>query len=79
MNRIARDFADRLERVRHVNREVNDLKTEVGKWSLENAGMLVFDRRLGYLGDDAEVNGWRMVEANGNIFRVIVVSFIFPI
>ena len=30
VNHIARDFADRLERVRYINDEVNDLKTEVG-------------------------------------------------
>ena len=29
VNQIARDFADRLERVRYINDEVNDLKTEV--------------------------------------------------
>lgn len=73
MNAIAGDFVSRLERVRYINREVNDLRMEVGKWSMENAGMLVFDRRLGCLEDEAtetERMARRMVEANAKIFKV---------
>ena len=40
---------------------------------LENAGMLVFDTRLGYLSDDTEEAGRQMVEANKTIFRVFYV------
>ncbi len=47
---------------------------QVGKWSLENAGQLVFDRRLGCLEDaDADAAaewGRKMVEANKEIFRL---------
>ena len=69
---MAQDFVSRLERVRYINREVNDLRMEVGKWSMENAGMLVFDKRLGCLEEDTdgEEFGRKMVEANAKIFKV---------
>ena len=75
VNAIARDFASRLEVAKYpVNDEVNDLRLEVGKWSLENAASLVFDRRLGCLGSGGEAKelGRLMVEANAKIFKVIV-------
>ena len=72
VNKISRDFVKRLENVRYVNNEINDLRLEVGKWSLENAGMLVFDKRLGCLtsGTSEEELGRQMVEANATIFKV---------
>ncbi len=42
----------------------------MGKWSLENAGKLIFERRLGCLDDETEEWGRQMVEANKDIFRV---------
>lgn len=79
VNAIAKDFATRIEAVKYgVNNEVNDLRMEVGKWSLENAGSLVFDRRLGCL--DLEGEGEKfstlMVEANAKIFKVRPVSLL---
>ena len=73
VNAIARDFASRVEAAKYpVNDEVNDLRLEVGKWSLENAASLVFDRRLGCLqsedGEGKEL-GRLMVEANAKIFK----------
>ena len=56
VNEIADDFVSRLDRIRYgINGEVNDLRLEVGRWSLENAGMLVFDKRLGCLEGGEEV------------------------
>ena len=77
VNTIAQDFVSRLERVRYINREVNDLRMEVGKWSIENAGMLVFDKRLGCLEEDTEREklGRKMVEANAKIFKVTIPPF----
>ena len=74
MNAIARDLAARLEAAKYaVNDEVNDLRLEVGKWSLENAASLVFDKRLGCLQNEGEGKelGRIMVEANAKIFKVI--------
>ena len=73
VNAIARDFAARLEAAKYaVNDEVNDLRLEVGKWSLENAASLVFDKRLGCLQNEGEGKelGRIMVEANAKIFKV---------
>ncbi len=77
VNAIARDFAYRIEAVKYsVNNEVNDLRMEVGKWSLENAGNLVFDKRLGCLDLEGEREkfGREMVEANATIFKVTLQS-----
>ena len=74
VNAIARDLAARLEAAKYaVNDEVNDLRLEVGKWSLENAASLVFDKRLGCLQNEGEGKelGRIMVEANAKIFKVI--------
>ena len=69
VNAIARDLAARLEAAKYaVNDEVNDLRLEVGKWSLENAASLVFDKRLGCL-DREDTWGREMVKANEEIFR----------
>ena len=48
------------------------MKTEVGRWNLETAGMLVFDKRLGCLDFDSEGEefGRKMVEANSIVFRL---------
>ena len=48
--------------------QVGGLRELVGRGSLENAGMLVFDRRLGCLDLD---HGWatQMVEDNKEIFQ----------
>ena len=73
VNAIARGFASRIEAAKYpVNDEVNDLRLEVGKWSLENAASLVFDRRLGCLESEGEGKelGRVMVEANAKIFKV---------
>ena len=47
---------------------MDGLRELVGRWSLENAGMLVFDRRLGCLDPD---HSWatQMVEDNKEIFQ----------
>ena len=80
MNSIAQDFVAHLGRVRYINREVNDLRMEVGKWSLENAAMLVFDKRLGCLeeGTEGDEFGRQMVEANAEIFKVGCWLFSIP-
>eukprot|EP00095_Tigriopus_kingsejongensis_P008076 maker-scaffold1264_size52097-snap-gene-0.11 protein:Tk08076 transcript:maker-scaffold1264_size52097-snap-gene-0.11-mRNA-1 annotation:"cytochrome p450 cyp44" len=72
VNQIAQDFAQRLNRVRYITQEVSDLRLEVGRWSLENAGALVFDQRLNCLSynTDEEEFGRQMVEANATIFQL---------
>jgi hypothetical protein len=50
---IAVELVDRLAKMsaRNKNKEIADLRLEVGRWSLENAAHLVFDRRMGCLDD----------------------------
>lgn len=55
--------------MKQKNSEVNDLQSEVGKWSLENAGHLVFDKRLGCLHEETQEFGMKMVEANKQTFK----------
>jgi len=53
----------------HSTNQVPQLRELVGRWSLENAGMLVFDKRLGCLDDDDNW-GREMVAANAEIFKL---------
>eukprot|EP00094_Tigriopus_californicus_P000302 TCALIF_00292-PA protein Name:"Similar to cyp-44A1 Probable cytochrome P450 CYP44 (Caenorhabditis elegans)" AED:0.20 eAED:0.20 QI:0/0/0/1/0.6/0.33/6/0/425 len=72
VNQIAQDLALRINRIRYTTSEVNDLRLEIGRWSLENAAALVFDHRLGCLASntDDEEFGRQMVEANASIFKL---------
>ena len=72
VNRVAKDFVHRIGKVRYLNNEVNDLRMEVGRWSLENAANIVFEKRLGCLEFDTkgEELGRQMIEANAEIFKV---------
>ena len=71
VNRIANELVDRLDTLaqKDHNREIDDLRLEVGRWSLENAANLVFDRRMGCL-EDGDTWGKKLVEANATIFRL---------
>jgi hypothetical protein len=72
VNRVAQDFVQRLERIRYsLNNEVNDLTTEIGRWSLENAGSRVFDKRIGSfeVGSEAEEFARKMIDANRTVFK----------
>ena len=83
VNRVAQEFTDRLAKIRYpLNDEVSDLTTEIGRWSLENAGSRVFDKRLGTfeIGSEAEEFARQMVEANRTIFKysgILKLSFPF--
>ena len=47
---IAKDLVTKIAHERRSDGIVSDLKLEIGRWSLENAGRMVFDKRLGCLG-----------------------------
>lgn len=82
VNRVAQDFTDRLSTVRYnQTNEVSDLATEIGCWSLENAGSRVFDKRLGCfeIGSENEEFAKKMVEANRVIFKYSgILKLAFP-
>jgi hypothetical protein len=48
---IARDLVKKIEHEQRSHGIVTDLRLEIGRWSLENAGNMVFDNRLGCLGE----------------------------
>jgi hypothetical protein len=48
---IARDLVKKIEYEQRSHGIVTDLRLEIGRWSLENAGNMVFDKRLGCLGE----------------------------
>ena len=68
---IAVELVERLGTLsqRDDSKEIGDLRLEVGRWSLENAAHLVFDRRMGCL-EDGDTWGKSMVEANAIIFKL---------
>jgi len=71
VDRTAKLFLDRIcqESHNHTDNQVPKLRELIGRWSLENAGMLVFDKRLGCLNEE---DAWSqmMVSANAEIFRL---------
>ena len=57
INAVASDFIERIKRVRSANNELkDDMRNEIGRWTLENGGMVIFDTRLGYFRDDDETS-----------------------
>ena len=83
VNQVAVDFVERLNKVKYLhNQEVTDLRSEVGLWNLETAGLVVFDKRLGclYEGSDGEHFGRKMVDANAIVFKLAgILKLSFPI
>lgn len=69
---IANDLVKKIEHGRRSDGILNNLKLEIGRWSLENAGSLVFDKRLGCLEAGSSAEDWSkmMVEANAEIFKL---------
>jgi len=68
----ARDLLDLINQKRNDRGEVGELRLEIGKWSIENAAKLVFDRKLGCLDPGSEADKWarKMVDANAEIFKL---------
>ena len=50
---IAKDLVKKIEHERRSDGMVSELRLEIGRWSLENAGSMVFDKRLGCLGTNS--------------------------
>jgi len=63
---IAGEMVGRLEGLRGQGGQVESLREEVGRWSLENAASLVYDKRMGW----DEEWGRMMVSNNATIFRL---------
>ena len=77
VNKVAKDFVARIKQVRDINDECNDLSSEIGRWSVENAGMLVFDTRLGCFREDDEF-GLKLMEANKVISEFALLKLTLP-
>jgi len=71
VDKIAGQLVDRLAKLAKKNnkKEIEDLRLEIGRWSLENAAHMVFDRKMGCL-DDGDTWGKMMVDANARIFQL---------
>jgi len=70
VDRVAGGLVDRLARVRYNNMEVSQLRREIGRWSIENAAAIVFNKTLGCLeeGSEGEEFANQMLDANEAIF-----------
>jgi len=68
----ALELVDRIAKIRNSRGEMGELRVEIGKWSIENAAKLVFDRKLGCLEAGSTREDWarKMVEANAEIFKL---------
>ncbi|ODN05629.1 putative cytochrome P450 CYP44, partial [Orchesella cincta] len=66
---VAKSFVEKIEACLDTNRTSSDLRDLVAKWSLESAGMVCFERRLGAL-DKNEQWAEEMVTANKIIFTL---------
>lgn len=68
---VSIDFVDRIKKLRDSNKEVPDFASELGRWSLETAGMNAFGMRLGYLTEESGLREAKeVVEANRLIFEL---------
>nr|QGQ60786.1 CYP44 [Eurytemora pacifica] len=72
VDRTAKLLADRINEGKNKNGELEELRLEIGKWSIENAANLVFDRQLDCLTTGSAMESWakNMVEANAEIFKL---------
>jgi hypothetical protein len=68
INEVAKDFSDRIDQRRYVNNEVNDLKMEVSRMSLETLANVLWDCRLGAFDDEA--SSQKMIENHEKIQNV---------
>ncbi|XP_046406719.1 probable cytochrome P450 CYP44 isoform X2 [Ischnura elegans] len=69
ISEVASDFVERIREKTKGNGELGNLREEVSKWSLESAGMVCFETRLGSLaGGESERQATKVVEANRKIF-----------
>ncbi|GMT35365.1 hypothetical protein PFISCL1PPCAC_26662, partial [Pristionchus fissidentatus] len=68
VNEVANQLVDHISSRCDANGEV-DFMTIAGRWSLESAGLIVFEKRLAALSDNVQ---WadRMVNLNKKIFRL---------
>jgi len=72
VDETAREFVQRIEKTRNSRGEVRELRLEIGRWSLENAAKLVFDRKLGCLQEGSPREAWarQIIQANAEIFKL---------
>jgi len=69
---VANELAERLGRVRYLNKEVSQLRWEIGRWSIENAARTVFNKDIGCLKEGSDAEDWvtKILEANETIFKL---------
>ncbi|XP_071442560.1 probable cytochrome P450 CYP44 [Hetaerina americana] len=71
INEVATDFIKRIREKTNGDGELGGLREEASKWSLESAGYVCFESRLGgFDGGKAEEEVTRMVQANKTIFMM---------
>jgi len=71
VDEVAQQLVQRLQEVRHVNNEVSLLRQEIGRWSLENAARMVFNKEMGCLTSEEGIEwGTKLVDANAEIFML---------
>ncbi|XP_023330089.1 probable cytochrome P450 CYP44 isoform X2 [Eurytemora carolleeae] len=72
VDKTAKMLIDKIQQEKNANDEIEELRIEIGKWSIENAANLVFDRQLDCLTTASERESWArdMVEANAEIFKL---------
>ncbi|XP_054276471.1 probable cytochrome P450 CYP44 [Macrosteles quadrilineatus] len=78
---VARDLVSRLRCCRDEQGCVPDLATEIAKWAQESAGVVCFDRRLGYLSDGPQKAVIeQVIQANKNMFYLSgLLKFSLPV
>ncbi|KAG8306073.1 hypothetical protein J6590_055978 [Homalodisca vitripennis] len=78
---VAKDLVERLHVLRDQSGFVPNLAVEIGKWSQESAGVVCFDKRLGYLSDGPQQAVIEeIIKANRTVFYLSgLLKFSLPI
>ncbi|XP_005099825.1 cytochrome P450 27C1 [Aplysia californica] len=79
MRAVSSDFLNRLDTLRDDRGDVNNIDSELLKWSLEAAGVVLYSRRLGCLSRDPPPGIEEFIESVGQVNTLLSTSRTYPL
>ncbi|XP_033758347.1 probable cytochrome P450 CYP44 [Pecten maximus] len=68
VNEVADDVIEEIEHMKDTEGNIVNFNDTMGRWNMETAGMICFDKRLGALKEGPDSHSQRMIQANYDIF-----------
>ncbi|XP_069121991.1 probable cytochrome P450 CYP44 [Argopecten irradians] len=79
VNEVADDVLNEINARKDPNGNVEHFNSLAGRWNLETAGMICFERRLGALKEGLDSHSQRLLQANHDIFDLSTkLMFVLP-